>query len=260
MNKEEKRIVKNCEELVFFTNTDEKNYPVYITSNREVWLKAKPHRVEEVEDKWGYVSPKRIYDIPISATFFVKEVAETNEDIKHPLLEKAISIFKEVTKNDAEVKRLFIKYEIYQGDMEKIIGEAETYVIKVASVETPFSGSKYAERKAWAVGYDWKRRIVAKAPELESYTYVKGAEGRRGRAYVKVITKLPVPTEEFTRLFNLALSSTVTQVSVTSEIEQQIKQIEELIKQKENELQALREQLQQLQLKLQLEQMKRQVV
>jgi len=259
-NNGKKRIASTPEDIVFFTNTDEREYPVYITHDREVWLKAKPHRVEERMNEWGHVSPKRIYDVPIVATFFVKQIDEVKEDIKHGLLEKAINTVGEVTKKNADVIREIIKYEIYRGDMEHLIGEAVAYVVKVISVETPLSGLKYKEKAAWAVGYDWKKRIIAKAPELEKYTYLKGQEGKHGRAYVRVVVKLPVPTEEFTRLFNLALSSIATQASPVSELEEQVKRLEELIAQKHRELQALQEQLSQLKLKLQLETMKRQVV
>ncbi|MEM1510568.1 MAG: hypothetical protein QW096_11950 [Thermofilaceae archaeon] len=257
-----KRIINTAEDLVFYTDTDKKEYPIYITRDREIWLKAKPHRVEETKDKWGYTETKKIYDVPVTALFFVKEINEvqSDEDVRHSLLEKAVAVMKEVTKDNVKVQKLSIKYEVYEGDMERLLGETNAYMIKVISKNTPFSGLKCAGRKAWAVGYDWKKRIVAKAVELEKYTYIKGEEGKHGRAYVRVVVKLPVPTEEFTKLFNLALSSIVTQVSHVSELEEQIKQVEEQIKRKEAELQALKEQLSQLQLKLQLEKMKRAVV
>ncbi|MEM2100344.1 MAG: hypothetical protein QXP45_03280 [Thermoproteota archaeon] len=251
----EKRIANAAEDLIFFTDTSQQNYPIYVTPDREVWLKARPHRL--VGDEWN---KKRVYDIQVAATFFVKNVEKTDAELSHELLEVAKNIMQEVTKKEVTIKKIEITYEVYQGDMARLLGEAKAYAIKIISDETPYSGVKYSSRQAWAIGYDWKKRIIAKAQQLEKYVYLIGEEGKKGRAYVCVIAKFPIVTQEFARLFNMALASATTAQIIVSELEEQIKKLEEVIKQKESELQALKEQLQQLQLKLQLEQMKRAVV
>jgi len=254
-----KRIVKSASHLVFFTDTDEANYPIYITNEREVWLKAKPHRKVLVRDGWGYETTKKVYDIPVLATFFVKEVKDVDVEVSHDLLNDAIEVMKEVTKEESINRYVFeIIYEVYRGDMGTLIGEAKAYCIKIISPWTPFSGVNFSGRKAWAVGYDWKKRIIAKKPELEQYTYIKGSEGKKGRASVRVFIKLPVVTEEFEKLFNIALAN--TNVSATLEIEEQIRKLEETIRMKEEELEALRKELEALKLKLSLEQAKKQII
>ncbi|MEM1523440.1 MAG: hypothetical protein QXU69_10445 [Thermofilaceae archaeon] len=253
---EKKRIASTPEDIVFLTDTDQQNYPIYITEDREVWLKARPHRLVG-EDEWNR---KRVYDVPIVATFFVKNVEETNAELSHELLEIAKNIMQEVTKKEVTIRKVETTYEVYQGDVARLLGEAKAYTIKIISDKTPYSGVKHSYRQAWAIGYDWKKRIVAKEPRLEKYAYLKGEEGKHGRAYVRLYVKLPVVTEEFAKLFDLALASAVAQTSIVSELEEQAKQLEEIIAQKERELQVLREQLAQLHLKLQLERMKRAVV
>lgn len=248
------------EDLIFRTDTDSSQYPIYVTAS-DIWLRAKPYR--KIEE---FGATKKIYDVPILSTFFVKSVEEEQGGLTHELLETAVNTLKEITGKDPHIEKFRINYEVYEGDMERLLGEASAYAIRLISIETPLSGKPGRGRAAWAIGYDWKKRICAKANIkaniLEKYTYVKGEEGRCGKAHVRVIIKLPIPTEEFTKLFNAMLKSsiTTTEITITTEIEGQIKQLQEAIAQKENELQALKEQLSRLQLKLQLEQMKRQVV
>ncbi|MEM2363836.1 MAG: hypothetical protein QXQ20_09105 [Candidatus Nezhaarchaeales archaeon] len=236
------RYVNSAEDLVLYTDTDQKEYPLFIAANREVYVKKRPKDV--------------------TATFYVKNVSKTDVELKHDLLNTSISIIKELTGEEAVMERLEIVYEVYVGDRERLVGEAKAYAIRIITCYTPYSGAKFGRAKAWAIGFDWKKRIAAREPRLEKYVYIKGEEGRKGRAYVRVVVKLPVVTDEFVKLFNMALTSaTATQVSpVVADLEEQVKKLEELIKQKEAELQALREQLQQLKLKLQLEQMKMKMV
>jgi len=257
-----KRFVKKPGDLIFYTDTDNASYPVFITAEREVWLKARPYRKIITQDKWGHEVEQKLYDVPIVATFFVKNIAKTNDDFSHQLLETTIKILEEVTKNKpAAVERLEIVYEVYKGDMERLLGEVKAYCIKVISAETPFSGAKYADRKAWAVGFDWKKRVIAKCPELEPLVYLKGMEGSKGRAYVQLVVKLPVATQEFENMFNAALADTSdTEVSISAELEEQINALEEMIKRKEEELEALRKELETLKLKLSLERTKRQLI
>lgn len=236
------RVVVSVEDLVFYTNTDESSYPIYVDANRKLWIKTKPFEV--VKDEYG-VERKRRLNVPVVATFYVKRVEEASENTPHELLEKAVDVVKEVTMSSVTVKRLVITYEVYAGEMDRLLGEAKAYAIKVMTAYTPYSGVKYSGRKAWAIGYEWKKRIVAKAPELEKYVYLKGEEGRKERAYVRVIVKLPVPTQELVNLFNLALGTTTatTDATTTADIEKQIAELERLIEQKRAELRALEEQL-----------------
>jgi hypothetical protein len=230
-------------DLVFYTNTDESGYPIYITADREVWIKARPRRRVRVDE----YSVENRYDIPILATFYVKEVAETCEDVKHPLLDVTVAVVKEVTKEEpAKVIKLTILYEVYRGDMESLLGEAKAYAIKVVTKETPFSGLKYDSNKAWAIGYDWKKRMIAKCPQIAKYVYVKGDTGKRGRAFVWLNIKLPVATPEFEVLFNKALSPSAPAVAGVQNVDQAIQELEKLIEQKERELAELKARLEEL--------------
>ncbi len=240
----EKRIVNTAEDLVFYTDTDQQNYPIFISEEREVWIKRRPRR---------QVNGRTVYTKPV-ATFFVKSVERKNIDVSHELVEQAISTMRDVTCGDVTVEKIEIVYEVYDGDSEKLLGEAKAYAIRLTSRPAP--GSTPAQ--VWAIGQEWRKRIAAKVPELSTYTYIKkktdGADEE-----VHVVVKLPVATEELRELFNRAVALKLAQ-SIISDLEEQVKRVEEMIKVKEQELQELRERLQQLQLKLQLERMKLQVV
>lgn len=259
-----KKVVITPEDLIFNTNTDENSYPIYLTDEKEVWIKTRPHRLVEEKDEYGWTRDKKVYDIPIIATFFVKSIEETkSENVTHELFTTAVNAVKEITNREPYViAKLEVKYEVYAGDMERLVGEANAYVIKIISWSTPYSGVKCSSKKAWAIGYDWKKRMFAKYPQLQKYIYLKGDAGKHDRAYVHLTIKFPIVTEEFKTLFNSMISSTTT-TTKTSTIHNLNKQVEELIKliqQKESELETLKQQLQSLQLKLKLEELKTQVI
>jgi hypothetical protein len=230
----EKRIANTATDLIFYTNTDESDYPIYITSEREVWLKARPRE-------------------SILATFFVRSIAEAG-DVSHEAYDAAVKAIAEVAKSEPEkISRLEITYEVYRGDMEELLGEAKAYAVLVLSHPTPFRRDR---ARAWAIGFDWKKRAAAKYPGIANFLYLKDL----GRYHfdVRLVVKLPIATTELEKLFSLAVSG--KQVIVTSELEEQIDVLKREIEEKRAELKALEERLDALLLKLQLERMKREVV
>jgi hypothetical protein len=233
----ERRIVNTASDLVFYTNTDESNYPIFLTTEREIWLKARPH----VHVAKGGPEVREVRRLPILAAFFVKSVVEASEGVDHPLLPRALDVMKEVTKKDPKTVKLEIVYEVYRGDMETLIGEARAYAIKVVSCETPYSNVKFESDRAWAIGYDWKKRIVARASELGKYVYVDGS-GNELRASVRVLVKLPVVTREFEALFAKAVGG----APVAGNIDREIEELEKLIAIRERELAELKAKLEEL--------------
>jgi len=232
----EKRIADSATDLVFFTNTDEADYPIYLTNEREVWLKARPRA-------------------PIIATFFVKSIAEAG-DVSHEAYDVAVQAITEVAKSEPEkISRLEITYEVYRGDMESLIGEAKAYAVLVLSRATPFRRDR---GRAWAIGFDWKKRAAAKYPGIANFLYLKDL----GRYHfdVRLCVKLPAVTAELERLFSTVVSPTKASISEAGELEARIEVLKKAIQQKKEELKMLEEQLESLLLKLQLERMKREVV
>ncbi|MEM4557853.1 MAG: hypothetical protein QW251_03575 [Desulfurococcaceae archaeon] len=175
------KVVKTPEDVIYYTDTDDRGYPIYITALNTVKLKKRP-------------------DAVIKGVVYVKSVEEAKEDITHPLFDVAVEAIKDITGGPPRwIYRNKIVYEIYRGEMEELLGEATGYAIRIVT-PSKFSGDKYAAKKAFAAAYDAKRRIVAKYKEFENRVYITGEYGRRGRAYVNIVIKLPIVTEEFSRL------------------------------------------------------------
>jgi len=194
------KVVKTPEDVIYYTDTDDKGYPIYITVLNTVRLKKRP-------------------DAVIKGVIYVKAI-EKAEEITHPLFEHAINAMKDVTgEQPSWIYRTKIVYEIYRGEMEELLGEAAGYAIKIVT-PSKFSGDKYAAKKAFASAYDAKRRIAVKYKEFENRVYVEGEYGRRGRAYVNIVIKLPIATEEFSRL--------VSQLIKKEEVEEEEKEIKEV--------------------------------
>jgi len=242
---EKKRIVRTAADLVFYTDTDESEYPIYVTADREVWLKAKPHTVEALDE---YTTVKR-YNIPVIAMFYVRCArVEDGEQVVHPLLDTATAAVREVTKEEPEVLKYAITYEVYRGEAE-LIGEAGAYVIKVVSRETPFSGVKNERDRAWAVGFTWRKRLAAKYPQLAQYVYLVGENEKGMRARVRLAVKLPVVTPELEKLFSAALQAMPTApapAAARASLVQEVQELERLIAEKERELAELRARLEEL--------------
>ncbi|MEM2498055.1 MAG: hypothetical protein QXR81_06770 [Candidatus Nezhaarchaeales archaeon] len=250
-----KRIVKGAEDLLFFTDTDQSDYPIYIADDREAWLKKKPENVaftvhvkvkERVSGGHYFKSEESFRE---ASAWLRLNDSEIDERVK-----EAVKAVLELERASQRLNVFDLEYEVYAGDHERLIGAFKASAVKV----TATSDFKCWDKQAWAISFEWEKRIKAKYPTIAKYVYAKAIIGRRN--YARVIVKVPFPTKELEEAFNRALATAATQVLPANELEGQVKQIEELIKRKENELQALREQLQQLRLKLQLEAMKRQVV
>lgn len=249
-----KRCVGSAEDLVFFTNTDESDYPIYITPDREVWLKKRPESA--VLSLHVLVNTRRYKDVFGSWSFdseseFVVLAGELRVQPDQRVLEAARALLGLGGDSIGRHLSVFdVKYEVYAGDFERLIGTFDAVVVKL----TAESRFYCTEKQAWAISFEWEKRIKAKHPELAKYVYAKAVIGKR--CYARVVIKIPFAPKE---LDEVLAKSMVTQVSLTSELEEQVRVLEEQIRMKERELQALREQLQLAQFKLQLEQMKRRV-
>ena len=195
------KVVKTPDDVIYYTDTDDKGYPIYITALNTVKLKKRP-------------------DAVIKGVVYVKTVEKAEDDITHPLFDVAVEAIKDIMGEPPRwIYKYKIVYEIYRGEMEELLGEAVGYAIRIVT-PSKFSGDKYAAKKAFASAYDAKRRIAVKYKEFENRVYVEGEYGRRGRAYVNIVIKLPIATEEFSRL--------VSQLIKKEEVEEEEKEIKEV--------------------------------
>jgi len=250
------RYINTVEDLVFYTDTDSSDYPIYITPSREIWLKKKPKDI-------AYTLHTRVKELQTVTSFFSDEndFKEKMDKIglanacQNEIVNTSVkAVISELQNVDRRVKIFDVEYELFEGDHERFIDTAKAKILKII-VDSRF---RCFDKQAWAISFEWEKRIKAKYPILQKYIYAKAIIGKRN--YARIIIKVPLITKEFEEFFKKIIPTTITQIPATLELEQQIKQLEEVIQQKQVELQALQEQLNQLKLKLQLEQMKQKLI
>jgi hypothetical protein len=190
----EPRYAKTADDFVFFTNTDESEYPIYLLPSTEIRYKRKPEDAEKF------------------ATFYVKRIEvlvgeeerKVHERVAAPL-DVVVRVAKEVGRR-AEVYTYSIQYEVYKGDFEELVATVAVPYIKIYA-EPPFpSKAYYNEKQAWAVAHTTRKRFLQKLPPdvaayIEKRCYLKESERRRSVSMPYVIVKIPVITPEFEEIF-----------------------------------------------------------
>lgn len=239
--------VNNAEDIYIHTIIDnEESYPIYITPppQCEIWLKKKPASIALS----FHVTVNRRLDH--SKSFHSKETFEEAAAAFSISIDERVraasAALLELGNIDRHLSVYDVTYEVYAGDFEKLLSTINTVVVKLTA-ESKF---RCTEKQAWAISFEWEKRIKAKHPMLAKYTYPKAIIGRRN--YARVVIKIPFASRELDDILAKSLQSAVSEA--VSELEE-IRVLEEQIKIKEQELQMLKEQL----LKLQLEQMKKAV-
>ena len=187
--KSNNRRVTSLEDLIFYTDTDTtEEYPLYILPNFTIQYKRKPSEyiLEFI------VNVEKLNDVSIS----MDEASKNDEYAafinRCPLEE--IKNVQEITKKDVYIDFYRVKYECYTKD--GYLGDFTAHAVEFF-FKSPYSGIKGEGRRAWAIAYGWKERFLKKYHEskIKNRIYVKGSEGKRGRAYVYLIVKIPLIDE-----------------------------------------------------------------
>ncbi len=188
-----KKYAKTADELIFNTDTDDSNYPIYILSNSELIHKKHPE------------------DQEIAAAFNVSVSRIVDSNIENSIINscqiysKALEALKDITGYKPHQDVYEISYEGYRGDFEEFVGNAKAYAIKLI---VPSVYSLVDEKRSFAVVYNWLKRLSAKYPEISKYAYVgRYGHGKRLKYhFAALIVKLPVITSEIDALFKNATS------------------------------------------------------
>jgi len=210
------RFAKSVEELIFYTDTSQSDYPIFLTSSFEVKIKKKPEdaekfavfhlkSVEAVEacDESGFYRLQsylpRTYEV-------TKDVAIDHYLSSYPQLPlKAIIDVAKDLKAGVFLRTLRLKYEVYKGDYENFVSEAEATVVAVY-LRPPYD-DRFWDDKKFAITFSTLKRLLSKLPpdvvtSLQKVTYVdKVTAGRIGALpFIKV--KFCLPSPELTKAFD----------------------------------------------------------
>ena len=180
--------------LIFRTDTDQRDYPIYVSHDNQIFIKKKPQNIKAI----FYV--KNIRDT-ITTSEAIERIRETLGEEVLSRVTDLVDKFREVTKSDPIVNFVEINYEVYsvENGVEKFIGEVTAYAIRL--IVSYFDRVEY-RKKCFAIVYNWRDRLLAKyGSQLnKDYMYVKASETRKSIT-VSLYYKIPIPTREFTEIF-----------------------------------------------------------
>jgi len=245
------RFARSPEDLVFYTDTDESDYPIYLLPNYEIRMKKRPeaqrfavfhlrssktteyYRTSDWLDRYFYVANVKIVGLD--------EYVRAYPQLPH-LFETAQSL-----KASVAIRTIHLDYEVYKGDYEDLVAEASATVVSVA-VCPPFSGAN-SEKQMFAITYSTQKRLLAKLPELNDKTYIAKVWGRR--SYIPcVMVKFCLPSHELVLAFEevkaYLAGAEAPSARPIRPIDQEIEELEKLIAEKERELAELKTKLEEL--------------
>jgi hypothetical protein len=212
------RFAKSVEELIFYTDTSQEDYPVYLSNNFEVRVKKRPEDAEKfavfhlksVNVSEGYDDANASYSRlrPLLPWEYdaTKNVAVDHYLSAYPQLPlKTIIDVANDVKAKVYLRTLVTKYEIYKGDYEDYVAEAQATVVAVY-LQPPYDERSWDDKK-FAITFSTLKRFLAKlppdiAPTIQRIAYVdKVTSGRLGALpFIKI--KFCLPSPELSNAFN----------------------------------------------------------
>jgi hypothetical protein len=251
------RFARSPEELIFYTDTDESDYPIYLLPNYEIRMKKRPEaqrfavfHVKSIvvyeyynEDDIFRYFYARNYDPHRTVNVKPDEYVQAYPQLPLPhLFEAAKSL-----KATLALRTLAIGYEVYEGDYEELVAEAPATVVIVALCP-PFS-SRHSEEQMFAIAYSTQKRLAAKLPELGTKSYVSRVKTRTS-FFPCVMVKFCFPSHELVLAFDevkayLAVAEAPSARPIRP-IDEEIEELEKTIAEKERELAELRTKLEEL--------------
>jgi len=248
------RFARTAEELVFHTDTDQSDYPIYLLPSLEVKIKRRPEakrfavfHVKSVavyeyynEDEIFRYFYAKNYDPHRIVNVKPDEYVQAYPQLPLPRLFEAAKSLKATL----ALRTLAIGYEVYEGDYEELVAEAPATVVIVALCP-PFSSSR-SEQQMFAIAYSTQKRLATKLPELGAKSYVARVKTRTS-FFPCVKVKFCLPSNELVLAFEEVKAYLAgAEAPSARAIDQEIEELERTIAEKERELAELRTKLEEL--------------
>jgi len=211
------RFAKTVEELIFYTDTSQEDYPVYLSNNFEVKIKKKPEDAEKfavfhlktVSVPEGYDDGNTAYSklrprLPWSYNT-TKNVTMDHYLSSYPQLPlKAIIDVARDVKAKVFLRTMQLKYEVYKGDYEDYVAEVPATVVAVY-LQPPYDERSWDDKK-FAITFSTLKRFLAKLPpdvatSIQKISYVDKVTAERIGALPFIKVKFCLPSPELVKAF-----------------------------------------------------------
>ena len=212
------RFAKTPEELVFYSDTDQSDYPIYLFPSLEIKVKKKPEDAEKFATfHLKSVEVAERYDDPEASSYsrlrhrLPSDYKVTKEvTVDHYLstysqlpLKTILDVAKDV-KAKVFLRTMRLRYEVYKGDYEDYVAEAPATVVAVY-LQPPYDERSWDDKK-FAITFSTLKRFIAKlppdlAPAIQKIAYVDKVTAERIGALPFIKIKFCLPSSEFSKAF-----------------------------------------------------------
>jgi hypothetical protein len=202
------RFAKTVEELVFYTDTSDYDYPVYLLPSYEVRLKKRPN-----EERFAvfHLKSKETIEMYDEYADFIYMLLPKSKDVsidsyiaRCPQLKDIVKVVEDVN-GIVHLRTYKLTYEVYKGDYSEFVAEADATVVMMY-ITPPYSKNMPVDQK-FAITYTTLKRIVSKlSPEVsqtfQRYAYIDKLADNRGRLFPIIKLKICMASDELRRAFD----------------------------------------------------------
>jgi flagellar biosynthesis chaperone FliJ len=207
------RFAKTVEELVFYTDTKDSDYPVYLLPSYEVRLKKRPNDVEKFAT-FHFKSIEAVEKCDPERNIIVDLLADAEKNMtiddyvkSYPQLPLS-AIVKTIQDLGASlhIRTFKLAYEVYKGDYEEFVTEAPATVVMLYIVP-PYGLRSTTTDQKFAISYATLKRMLSKLPPdvssiVQRITYVDKLSTHK---YILPIIKIKfcIPSQELVNAFDI---------------------------------------------------------
>jgi DNA-directed RNA polymerase subunit L len=203
------RYARSSEELIFYTDTSDYDYPIYLLPNFEVRIKKRPADVEKFAV--FHLKSKETIEMYDEYADFIYMLLPKSKDVsidsyiaRCPQLKDIVKVVEDVN-GIVHLRTYKLTYEVYKGDYSEFVAEADATVVMMY-ITPPYSKNMPVDQK-FAITYTTLKRIVSKlSPEVsqtfQRYAYIDKLADSRGRLFPIIKLKICMVSDELRRAFD----------------------------------------------------------
>ena len=202
------RLARTPEELIFNTDTDQSDYPIFVDLSARMYIKHEP---EDVDHYSVFYVKSVVHVAKEEETRRIMDDAEKQGLLfDKKAFELVLDAFKSLGLNP-KVYHKEITYEVYKGNYEELVANVKAYAVFIEAEVSRGWGNTVErgssdEKRQWAIAYSYLKRLKAQLPaNLHGNIYLKTQDVTKRRYKILLVIKFPIPMPEFNDAFNKAV-------------------------------------------------------